>query len=474
MGIRRKLNLIFGAIILGGLILLTVLLSVLTKDYLYDLLTDHLRKEAHTVERLIQYVPEEHFAAELDSLASVLSTELKVRVTFIDEQGWVVADSDVDFADIDTVENHSNRPEVRESQEIGWGTASRSSATVQEPFLYVAVNSLNPVNNIAFVRLAMPLNDVHSTISHLRILLIAGGMIILFITIGATWITARRITDPLKTMARTARVIAGGDYTARTGISGDDEMGQLGQALNQMAETIEADIKQMRKLERMRTEFIGNTSHELKTPLASIKGYIETLLGGGIDDSEVNRKFLNRALENAERLQMLVQDLIQISRIESGEMRMSIRYFDILLLLKNLHWDYESQFEKKSLDWILNIPETAELKVRGDKDRMKQVLTNLITNALKYTESGSVTLGVEENDEEVKVYVRDTGPGIPEEFQSRVFERFYRIDKDRSRSIGGTGLGLAIVKHILSAHETQINLDSDGQTGSEFWFVLQK
>jgi len=474
MGIRRKLNLLFGAIILGGLILLTVLLSVLTKDYLHDLLTNNLRKEAHAVERIIRYVPEEDFAAELDSLASVLHSELKVRVTFIDEQGWVVADSDVDFVEIDTVENHSNRPEVREAREIGWGTARRSSATVQDPFLYVAVNRIDPLNDIAFVRLAMPLHDVNSTIAHLRILLIAGGLVILFITIGTTWITARRITDPLKTMARTARAIAGGDYTARTRISGEDEMGQLGQALNQMADTIEADIKQMRKLERMRTEFIGNTSHELKTPIASMKGYIETLLAGGIDDQEVNRKFLNRTLENAERLQMLVQDLIQISRIESGEMRMSIRYFDILPLLKNLHWDYESQFEKKELDWILDVPEIGDLKVRGDKDRMKQVLTNLITNALKYTEHGSVTLGVERFDKAVKVYVHDTGPGIPEEFQSRVFERFYRIDKDRSRNIGGTGLGLAIVKHILSAHDTQINLDSDGHTGSEFWFVLQK
>lgn len=475
MGIRRKLNVTFSAVIIGGLILLTVLLSVLTKDYLYTLLTENLRKEAHAVEHVIQYIPvhsSSHYQRQLDSLATVLSAELKVRITIINSLGEVLADSDVDFAHIDTVENHIDRPEVVEAKAIGWGTAQRTSATVNEPFLYMAVHNLDSPNPVSYVRLAMPTGQLLHTISQLRVILISGGIVILILIMVVTWLMGRHITHPLKKMVRTAHAIAGGDYTARVQVSGQDELAQLGDAFNQMAETIEADIRQMRKMERMRTEFIGNTSHELKTPIASIKGYIETLLSGGLDDREVNVKFLERAMKNAERLQVLVQDLIQISRIESGEMRMSIRYFNILGLMDDIYQEYVPQFSQDKLELILNVPVKDELKVQGDKDRIKQVLTNLITNAMKYTESGSVTLGVEEKSEGVKISVSDTGQGIPPEYQSRVFERFYRIDKDRSRNIGGSGLGLAIVKHILSAHGTQINLDSDGQTGSTFWFCL--
>ncbi|MCF7803471.1 MAG: HAMP domain-containing protein [Candidatus Marinimicrobia bacterium] len=474
MGIRRRLHLSFGGIIVGGLILLTVLLSILTKSYLYDLLTDNLRKEAHAIEQMLEYLPENEFALALDSLATTLSRQLKIRVTFMSETGDVLADSDVDYAALDTVENHINRPEVGEAREIGWGTGRRTSATVQEPFLYVAIHQIEPATPVSYVRLAMPLSEVNSTVLHLRMLLIIGGVIILIIVSGTTFYMSSRITNPLNKMARTAQAIADGDYSARTRVSGEDEMGKLGDALNRMAETIESDIRQMRKLERMRTEFIGNTSHELKTPIASIKGYIETLLSGGLDDREVNVRFLERTLQNADRLQLLVQDLIQISRIESGEMRMSLRYFNILELARDLEQEYAPQFRDKAVDWRLRIPEQGDLKVRGDMARIKQVLTNLITNAMKYTHEGEVVLEIEDWENKVKIAVRDTGPGIPPEYQSRVFERFYRIDKDRSRNIGGTGLGLAIVKHIVSAHGSEIQLDSDGQSGSTFWFLLEK
>lgn len=475
MGIRRKLSLTFAAIIIGGLVLLTLILSVVSREYLDDLHIKVLQQNANSIEEILGYLPQEQFRTELDSLAGTLSSTMRVRVTFMDEQGRVLADSDVDFAHIDTVENHLGRPEVQEARKIGWGVRRGTSATVNQPFLYVATHHIKQKTPVSYVRLAKPLEEIRETVTDLRRLLIMGGVFILAITLGVSWVLSRRITSPLREMAWTARSIAEGNYNARAKVHGRDELAQLAASLNQMAETIENDIKEMRKLERVRTEFIGNTSHELKTPIASIKGYIETLLSGGLEDSEVNVKFLQRASKNAERLQMLVQDLVQISRIESGEMRMSIRVFDILTLLTELYQDYARQFEVTDLNWNLQVPEeTEELKVQGDKERLKQVLTNLITNALKYTEEGRVTLGVMEEPERVIVFVEDTGPGIPREYQSRIFERFFRIDKDRSRSVGGTGLGLAIVKHILSAHESQIHLESDGHSGSRFWFPLKR
>ncbi len=474
MQIRRKLSLTFSAIILGGLLLLVGILTYLTHDYLVDLHTENLRKEASALAKVLKYLPESQFRSSLDSLATTLKNELRMRVSFISAEGVVLADSDVDFTHIDTVENHLQRPELREAMNIGWGSAQRVSSTVHEPFLYVAIHELAPPTPSAFVRLAMPMRLVQNTVRDLRVLIIVGGIFILAITVVATWIFAQRMTTPLQDYMRIAQAIEDGDYSRRTKFAGTDEIGRLGTHLNQMAEKIEQEFKRLRKLERVRTEFIGNTSHELKTPIASIKGYLETLLSGGLEDKEVNKKFLERARFNAERLQLLVNDLIQISRIESGEMRMSFRYFDSLEMLRELQRDFQNQFNEKGLDFHLDISEDREVKVRGDKDRLKQALTNLLTNALKYTEKGQVTLGLRDNAQSAVIFVEDTGPGIPQEYQSRIFERFFRVDRDRSRAVGGTGLGLAIVKHILSAHQTQIHVESDGQSGSRFWFRLHK
>jgi len=473
MEIRHKLPLTFSIIIVGSVVLLVAVLSVLSRDYLHDYMTKTLRQEARTLSRELQYFPKDNLRQHLYTYSRIMSREVDARVTFIDSTGLVIADSQVDSAMLDTLENHYDRPEVAEARRSGWGTNQRTSATVQEPFLYVAIAVNQPQSAIEYVRLAKPLGEVQSTIAHLRSLLIFGGAGVLLIAVIVSWLVGQRLTKPIEEMSQTAHAIADGDYAARTQISGNDELGQLGDALNKMASTIESDIQQMRKLERMRTEFIGNTSHELKTPIASIRGYIETLLAGGIEDSTVNKKFLENALHNTDRLQALVQDLIQISRIESGEMRMSIRYFNIISLLNEVYADFQYQFEEQGLMLSRDFPEETSMKVQADRSRIKQVLTNLMTNSLKYTDEGGVTLGIEQDNDNVIIYVQDTGAGIPPEYQSRIFERFYRVDKDRSREVGGTGLGLAIVKHILAAHHSTIHVESDGHTGSKFWFSLQ-
>lgn len=474
MPIRRKLTIIFSAIIVGGLLLLIFFLNYLVQDYLTQLHMDNLRRNATALEQVLRYLPQDHFPRSLDSLATSLRHSLRVRVTFLSGRGRVLADSDVDFTQLDTVENHLQRPEIQEARRGGWGSEQRVSRTVGQPFLYVAVNPPQPIRGVAFLRLAMPMQSVNKTMAGLRTLILIGGLVILLLTVFVTWLMARGLSNPLRRIIRAAHAIEEGDYSTRVKYSGSDEIGQLAEAFNQMSEKIEHDVRRMRTLERMRTEFIGNTSHELKTPIASIKGYLETLLAGGLEDSKVNRKFLERARHNADRLQLLVQDLIQISRIESGEMRMSIRFFDVLELFRDAFNDFKAQFEEKNLEFRLDAPAQGEIRVRGDRERLKQVLNNLLTNALKYTDDGQVVLGLENRRSWVEIYVEDTGSGIPAEYQSRIFERFFRVDRDRSRTVGGTGLGLAIVKHILSAHDTEIHVTSDGHSGSRFWFRLQK
>jgi len=233
------------------------------------------------------------------------------------------------------------------------------------------------------------------------------------------------------------------------------------------------DIEYLKKLERIRTEFLGNVSHELRNPIFAIQGYIETLRDGAIDDPKVNKHFLEKATEHTINLSNLLNDLIDISMIESGEMRLSYRYFEVNDFLQPIVNQLKSLTDEKHLELTYH-PCRPNLKLFGDKMKLKQALDNLITNAIKYTETGKVEVLVEEDKKFGKIIVRDTGIGIPEEDISRIFERFYRVDKARSREVGGTGLGLAIVKHIIEAHGSKISVKSKVSEGSEFSFTLKK
>lgn len=233
------------------------------------------------------------------------------------------------------------------------------------------------------------------------------------------------------------------------------------------------DIANLKKLEQIRTEFLGNVSHELRTPIFAIQGYIETLLDGAIDDEKVNRTFLQKANQHTINLNNLLNDLIDLSMIESKQMKMSLRYFKARPFFENIFIEMKPYADKKNLELILH-PIDEHLELFGDKERLKQALVNLIVNAIKYTEVGKVEFGVVDENKNARIYVRDTGIGIAEKDLSRIFERFYRVDKDRSREMGGTGLGLAIVKHIIEAHNSKVEVQSKLGKGSEFSFLLKK
>jgi two-component system phosphate regulon sensor histidine kinase PhoR len=233
------------------------------------------------------------------------------------------------------------------------------------------------------------------------------------------------------------------------------------------------DIESLNKLQQVRTEFLGNVSHELRTPIFAIQGYVETLLDGAINDSKVNKQFLDKANQHTISLSNLLNDLIDISMIESGEMKMSFRYFRVNEFLRSVIAEQSGLAEKKNIE-IVYKPVRETLELYGDKDKLKQVVVNLLQNAIKYTEKGKVELQVEEEKLYGKIIIRDTGIGIPPEDLERIFERFYRVDKMRSRSVGGTGLGLAIVKHILEAHGSTMYVKSEVNKGSEFSFKLKK
>ncbi|PID57327.1 MAG: two-component sensor histidine kinase [Ignavibacteriae bacterium] len=233
------------------------------------------------------------------------------------------------------------------------------------------------------------------------------------------------------------------------------------------------DLANVKKLAQARSEFLGYVSHELRTPIFTIQGYLETLLSGAVNDKKVNRVFLTKALNHSENLNTLLNDLIDISMIESGLMSLSFRYFNLNNFLIDII-ENSNDLEKKEKVSIHIKEFREELEVYGDKEKLRQVITNLLSNAVKYTDEGKIEIIVEEKNKSVIIKIKDTGKGIPEEDFERVFERFYRTDRERAGSTPGTGLGLSIVKHILGAHKTNITLESKLNEGSTFSFKLKK
>ena len=291
---------------------------------------------------------------------------------------------------------------------------------------------------------------------------------------------AGRLVRPIQEL----KPIVGANGSLHVAVGGSDlpgELVELRATIEQIAEKQQRDLEARQKLERVRSEFLGNVSHELRTPIFAVQGFIETLLDGAIDDPMVNRDFLERAHVQAERLNNLLNDLIDISRIESGEMRMSFRMFDIQPFLRDFTGEMQPLARAKDIELYFtgNVLPHHEANVYADKERIKQVLINLVDNAIKYSEPRAAIrielINSTPDARQVTVRVADSGIGIGPEHLSRLFERFYRVDKGRARSMpGGTGLGLAIVKHITEAHRGRISVTSEPSRGSVFQFTLQK
>ena len=234
------------------------------------------------------------------------------------------------------------------------------------------------------------------------------------------------------------------------------------------------EIQALKRAAKYRREFLGNVSHELKTPIFNIQGYVHTLLDGAIKDDNVNMKYLQRTSKSIDRLIAIIDDLDAISRLESDELKLEKTNWDIIELINEVFETFEVKSEKKNIK--LKLPKHQKpLLVEADRNKISQVLYNLISNALKYgKEFGEVRGQVTNESNQILISIKDNGIGIDEENIPRLFERFYRVDKGRSRSEGGTGLGLAIVKHIIEAHDEKIEVLSEKNVGTEVIFTLKK
>lgn len=319
-----------------------------------------------------------------------------------------------------------------------------------------------------------------SLIEGVTLLAIGVGAVISFsISYLLIYMTYRLfIYDEINRIYELLNKISQGEYTFQKIEPGpsNNPIKQLNAEISNYVNIKQREIEELKKMESFRKEFLADVSHELKTPIFAAQGFIHTLLDGAIKDKNVRSKFLKKAAKSLSRLDKLVQDLLIISQMEAGTIKMVYSHFNLNNLIREVFDQFENKADKKSLQLVFdkNCPE--EVYVHADKQKIFQVLLNLVSNGIKYTTDvqGLISVNIVPVNDLVRVEVRDNGPGIPKEDIKRIFERFYRVDKSRSKDKGGIGLGLAIVKHILEAHHQRIWVTSDIGKGSTFYFNLEK
>ncbi|MCZ8513406.1 ATP-binding protein [Paenibacillus filicis] len=513
------------------------------------------------------------------------------RLTYVRSDGKVLGDSDHDPADM---ENHATRPEIVEAAKTGQsGSSIRYSDTIGRNLLYVAVPVKDKNQTIGYLRLAMELTEVEQSIRQVWFGLFVGLLVVFGVAGLISYRVAYGITRPIELITHAAQQITDMNYKYRVTVDKKDEVGQLGTAINRMADSLQLqmkrisenetrlksvlenmisgvvmidkdgriglmnrsaeeilgfsaqellgkkfdeakqqyeftqmiqecidarehirdemifyypeerileinlspiseteedwagvlivlhDITAMRRLERMRSEFVANVSHELKTPIAAVKGFAETLLAGALNDKETAKSFLQIIFDESERLNRLIGDILELSKVESK--RIPLQFSPVLLntLLANCLNVMKTEAKKKLIELELIAPE--DLYMEADEDRLRQIMINLLSNGINYTpEGGKVKLKVEpvasgsegKEADRIRFTISDTGIGIPKKDLPRIFERFYRVDKARSRSSGGTGLGLSIVKHLVELHQGTIRVESEVGIGSKFIIEL--
>ncbi|MNH86821.1 Alkaline phosphatase synthesis sensor protein PhoR [compost metagenome] len=589
---RAKLTLILTLLIGFSMLTAGLFMAKLLKDSHIEVLQENMERELKVIlatgqwnrnendQTLIQVYTEQ--AKKIKELA-------EARITYVREDGKVLADSDENPLQMD---NHLNRPEIGDAKQHGVGYKIRYSETLKQNMLYAAIPVKNETKVIGYLRMSISLEQVDSTVIQLWYFLIIGLAVLFLIAGYVSYRIARSVTRPIERITSVAKHITNMDYKARVESHNKDEIGQLGLAINQMADSLQLqmnrilenegrlkgvlenmvsgvlmidrderivllnpsaeeilgfsaqellgkkyneakqqyeftkmiqecldvrehirdemvfyypaerileinlspisqadeewsgvlivlhDITAVRRLERMRSEFVANVSHELKTPIAAVKGFAETLLAGALNDKETAKSFLQIIFDESERLNRLIGDILELSKIESRRIPLHFSPVDLHDFISKSLSMMNAEADKKHIELSMQVDKDTYLE--ADEDRLRQIFINLLSNGINYTqEGGKVKIRVEPlvfnkdgDHERLKIVVSDTGIGIPKKDLPRIFERFYRVDKARSRSSGGTGLGLSIVKHLVELHKGTIRVDSEVGVGTKITIEL--
>ncbi|KAA3598363.1 MAG: HAMP domain-containing protein [Calditrichaeota bacterium] len=459
--VSKQLSKIFIGVSVLIFLALFITLDIFMNRVMKDQVIEEMKSQVLLVNESLINIPNdsEDFEEPVFKLASLLQS----RITIIDSEGKVLIDSE---ADAETLENHFEREELVKSRNASnrLGTSIRFSDSVKKDLVYVVFRTSK--NN--YVRVARDLGFVEEIIFEVRLIFVLTLFISSIIFSFSVIYLSRRISFPLIELTETTKQIEAGNYEIEIKSDSDNEIGVLANSLNLMVKTLKQKISDLERLQQIRKDFVGNASHELRTPIAAIKGFTESLIDGALESPEITKKFLERTQANVKRLEIIVDDLLELTQLEGGNREFSPRFYNVAESIRETTFDFEQIAKEKGLSLYFENKLPLKVEILADKNQMEKVVANFVDNAIKYTNSGKITVSLSQSENYLVISIKDTGIGIPESHIGRIFERFYRVDKSRSRKLGGSGLGLSIVKHIIENHNGTIEVFSELGKGTEF------
>ncbi len=401
--------------------------------------------------------------SDLENIVNEINQISEIRITLIAKNGKVIIDSD---KKAEEMKNHLDRPEIIKAMSGKISTQSRFSSSIGKNMLYVAFPLVDNDQIVGVIRSSVPITTLEEKLNNFYREIFLLGLITTLIAGFISLSISRRLRKPIEVVEKSALEFAEGNFSKQIPDPSIEEIKGLVRAMNTMA-------TRLKRLETLRKDFIANVSHELKTPVTTIKGFIETLKDGAINNPEEANRFLSIISKHTSRLDLIIEDLLSLSRLEQPGNKVEDNFEKLNLseLLENVAHLCESSASAKNLKIQLNCNEN--LFIKGDSSLFEQAILNLLDNAVKYSDNGkSINISAYDNKTNIVIEIEDQGYGIAKEHLDRIFERFYRVDKARSRKVGGTGLGLSIAKHIINVHNGSINVVSEIEKGSTFSISL--
>ncbi len=461
MSIRSKLAWTFILLLIFGITAISSYSILFIRDYLLEEgkreMTQDTQWLAVTIQNLVQ---NEEFTDHFRDIAATSGYQLAAY----DSTGKLITS----YAESDTVYFSGM---LNDDLMISLDARDNIPLIPEEPESEVLTGYIhlqNSGNRVQYLQARQFKDEIYAPIKTIRWIIYYG----MFISIGlvvivSIWI-ARYLTKPITQIKNAAREIADGDVDKKIDLKRSDEFGTLAKSLNRMAFKLREDTRQIKQLAEKQRQLFGDITHEIRNPLHTISSALEMLELENLPDDK-KKKYLRSAKKQTERISRLFKDLLALQRYDSDKNFIESQEFDMAMVSRHIQEWYSDKAEEKGIDLEVD---THSCKVVGDPGKIEQVLDNLISNAFKYTNSGYVSLHYSRDEEWVTIEVEDTGIGISDEHLDRLFDRFYRTDKARSRDKGGTGLGLAVVKSILNAHNVNIEIESEVGKGTTFWFTL--
>lgn len=471
--LTKKVLGFFVTVVLVEVFLLNFFASIRLSEYSEQKASDRLQSNAILMRE--GFDAQKILSGDKEIQTNLVNAAKKIglRLTVVNVEGKVLVDS---AQNIFNMENHRDRPEIKKALSGRIGDSTRVSDTLKKSMKYVAIPLYDNEIMVGVLRVAIPLSFVETETRLLHQVVLFGGLVAAALAFVVGFFVSKKITKPILEMQEAAKGFAQGDFSHELKSHREDELGELAGSLDHMAKELQDQIKDLKEMDKIKTEFVANVSHELKTPLTSIKGFVETLEDGAIEDKDNARRFLSIISKHTDRLSKIVDDLLTLSSLEKGEeaLKLENETFDFVELIEEVLMSFSRTLALKNQQFKIN-KEDGVYDIYADRMRIEEVLVNLIDNASKYTpEKGEITFELSADTKKMFFSIADNGIGISKEHQERIFERFYRADKARSRDVGGTGLGLSIVKHIVNAHKGTINLESNQDKGTRINVMLPK